>query len=193
MPGIFWFGLFAALAILLVNLTVLWVLKTEANSTLINQLIGLDCVVGLFNIPIVLSLSEVTDVLSALCAVNRSYTFFITIFNRLLPIGIVAFRYVYVCNSTWVWTVRQRKYFHFLIILSIFSLTGSLTFFSFVYRYKNRHYLECIGQLDRFYAEAGEDSVLVWLLPPFSLPCNPGFLQLLIHGSYWLCCHLCFQ
>ena len=44
---LYWFGVLTVGVILSVNIPVLWLLKKISSSTLINQLIGLDCIIGL--------------------------------------------------------------------------------------------------------------------------------------------------
>ena len=44
-------GLSASVVILVVNLPLLWIVLNKAKPTLINKLIGLDCLIGLLNIP----------------------------------------------------------------------------------------------------------------------------------------------
>ena len=117
------------------------------------------------------------------CSLYQPYAFFTTILNRLLPISIVVFRYVYVCKSEWVWTARQRKVFHILIGSFMIILAGGLTLCSYLYEEKNLHYLDCIGQDFKFYQAMKENTNLVWLLPiyhPFH------FISILAFFSYFL-------
>ena len=56
---LFWVGLFAGFLILVVNIPLLWIVN-KAKTTLINQLIGLDCLVALLHIPLALNAGRVT-------------------------------------------------------------------------------------------------------------------------------------
>ena len=108
------------------------------------------------------------------------YAFGTSLLNRLLPIAIVVFRYVYACKSNWVFTARQRTIFHFLICSSTIIIAGGLTLFSHIYREKSLHYLDCIGERSKFYDEVEKDSNLAWALPfyhPFHLSCILAFFS----------------
>ena len=105
--------------------------------------------------------------------------------NRTLPVGIVIYRYVYVCRSSWIGTAYQRKMFNLLIGFSILVLSTFLTVFCVIYREKSFHYLRCIGNEDFFHDQYEQYDQyglrLVWLLPiyhPFHL------LSLLAFFSY---------
>ena len=104
---------------------------------------------------------------------HSTYAFFVSLINRLLPIGIVLYRYIYVCRVSWVQTAFQRKVFHFLISGGIFGVSISLTAFSFVYREESFLYLKCLGKEEVFYSKYEDTGVrLLWLLPlyhPFHL------------------------
>ena len=95
--------------------------------------------------------------------------------NRTLPVGIVIYRYVYVCRSSWVGTAYQRKMFNFGICGVILFLSISLTIFGIIYREKSFYYLKCIGREDFFHDQNEQYDIglrLVWLLPiyhPFHL------------------------
>jgi hypothetical protein len=96
----------------------------------------------------------------------------VSLFNRLLPVGIVFYRYVYVCRVSWVQTAAQRKSLNILISGFIFIVSFALTFTSFIYREKNFYYLACIGKEEYFHSQNKSSLRLVWLLPlyhPFHL------------------------
>ena len=58
---IYWVGLAAAVILLFVNLPLVWIVKRTWNSSLINQFIGLDCLVALLHIPFILQAGDVID------------------------------------------------------------------------------------------------------------------------------------
>ena len=68
------------------------------------------------------------------------------LFNRLLPVGIVVYRYTYVCQSHLVQTAHQRRRFNSVLSAVICAASLALTFVSGLYREKNLHYLKCIGR-----------------------------------------------
>ena len=53
-------GLSASFLILAVNIPLLWFVKNKAKPTLINKLIGLDCIIALLHIPQVLETGRIT-------------------------------------------------------------------------------------------------------------------------------------
>ena len=57
----FWVGLAAALIVLIINIPLLWIVKKTWNSSLINQLIGFDCLVALLHIPLILKAVNIID------------------------------------------------------------------------------------------------------------------------------------
>ena len=56
---LFMVGLPAALILVCVNIPMLWIVKKEAKTTLVNQLIGMDCLFALLNIPLVLQSARI--------------------------------------------------------------------------------------------------------------------------------------
>ena len=95
--------------------------------------------------------------------------------NRLLPVGIVAFRYIYTCRSSWVQTASQRKSFNIFIGFAMLFVSISLSIFCCIYREKSYFYLRCLGKEDIFHSEFEQFDIglrLVWLFPiyhPFHL------------------------
>ena len=102
-----------------------------------------------------------------------TYAFFVSLMNRLLPVGIVTYRCVYTCKVSWVQTAHQRKILHIWITGGIFGLSVCLTSFSFIYRHKSFLYLKCLGREEDFYLQYKDTGIrLLWLLPlyhPFHL------------------------
>ena len=167
------FGIFTACCIGAVNLPVLWVIKKESQTTFINKLVGVDCFLCLCNIPIVIYTADVFGFFNipSLCGLNVTTSFIISMLNRLLPVGIVFYRYVYVCKSSWVLTAQQRKNVNLFICSIIVSLTVVLSLCSFLYKEKYLIYLKCMGEEDKF-PDPQANVKLLWLLPlyhPFHL------------------------
>ena len=169
---LFWTGLPTAIIITSVNIPLLWIVKEKTKTTLVNLLIGVDCLFALLNIPMVLTTARI--IVDAPCWFSN-YAFFVSLMNRLIPVGIVIYRFVYTCRVSWVETVQQRKVLHFLISGGMFGLTVALTLFSLIYREKSYLYLKCLGKEDDFFSQYEENGLglrLFWLLPlyhPFHL------------------------
>ena len=161
-PLIYWFGVLTGSIILLLNIPILWTIWKERILTWINQLICLDCILCIGMIPIVLSLA---DVFPLPCSFISSYAFFASLLNRLLPVGIVIFRYIYVCRSSWVNTANQRRIFHLTLSITMLMLVALLTLGSWMYNDKYLHYLTCIGEQDTFLHSNEQVDGFAWLLP----------------------------
>jgi hypothetical protein len=161
---LYWFGVIAVAAIISVNVPVLYVVKKVFSSNLINNLISVDCIIGLAYIPGILVVSGVFDETASVhvCTFRICYNFFVNFLNRLLPVGIVAYRFVYVCKSHWVNTGSQRKIFHNSITFFILSLILGLTFGCFYYREKYLFFQECMGQ-EGFYESVDYNGYLFHL------------------------------
>jgi hypothetical protein len=145
---LYWFGVLTVGVILSVNIPVLWVVRKISSPTLINKLIGVDCIIGLAYIPGILVVIGVSHDISSvyICSFRVCYSFFVSFLNRLLPVGIVTYRYVYVCKSHWVQTGSQRKIFQNSITLILLGLVVGLTCGCFLYREKYLHFWACMGQ-----------------------------------------------
>ena len=140
---LYWFGIGSGIIILFSNIPILWMIWKEKNLTWINLVIGVDCLLCMCMIPIILSTA---DVYRLPCSFITTYAFFASLLNRLLPVGIVIFRYIYVCQSSWIHTAEQRKSFQLGLSSSILALTLGLTFSTWVYQEKYIHYLNCLGK-----------------------------------------------
>jgi hypothetical protein len=164
-----WFGIFSEVIIGIVNLPILWMIKKEIKLTMINLMVTVDCLTSLCNIPIVIILANDFQQFSCStlfsCGIMVTYSYFLSILNRLLPVGIVFYRYVYVCKNSVVSTGHQRKLFDILICSVILFFCLILSVYCFIYKDKYRPYLECIGMLDGF--EDRDTINVVWMLPIF--------------------------
>ena len=147
------FAWFTCLAILAVNIPVLWILKNKCEATAINLFIGIDCIICILNILPVLNMylewqtgSLYLENTELFCCLTTTTMFLVSLLNRLLPVGIVAFRYVFICQSQLVLTADQRKTFNKILIISTTCLPVILSVCSLVYREKYLHYLRCLGR-----------------------------------------------
>ena len=142
-PIIYWFGIGSGIIILLLNAPILRMIWREQNWTWINQVIGVDCLLCLCMIPIIL---DTAGVYPLPCSFITSYAFFASLLNRLLPVGIVIYRYIYVCKSSWVPDADKRSNLEVALSTSILAITLGLTFGSWVYQDKYIKFLNCLGK-----------------------------------------------
>ena len=82
------------------------------------------------------------------CSFRVCFNFFVNFLNRLIPVGIFTYRYVYVCKSHWVQNGSQRIIFQNLLIIIILSLIFGLTAGCYVYRENYLHFWLCLGRTD---------------------------------------------
>ena len=143
-------GILGCAIILVLILAILAVIRSESSPTPINQLIRLDCLLRLTNIPYILywtGLFNYWGLNSPLhCSVRVSISFATSLVTRLLGITIPIYRWVYVCYPSSVLTAPQRRAFFLLLSGSTALLTASLTFCAFLYRESWTLYHRCLGR-----------------------------------------------
>ena len=156
-------GVLGSAIILVLILAILAAIRTESSPTPINQLIRLDCLLRLTNIPYILywtGLFNYWGLDSPLhCSVRVSISFATSLVARLLNISIPIYRWVYVCHPSSILTAPQMSG-------GMALLTASLTFCAFLYRESWTLYHHCLGR------PWGPSSRLKWHLPllhPFHL------------------------
>ena len=174
--------------IVIINSLLLNYLK-RSNSTLINNLIICDCVVNLANIPRILKLLNGVPYPNITCLPMHMFTNFITYVNRLLPIGIVLYRYVYVCRHSWVLTSFGKRILDSVIVGLILGCSLFLVVITSVYKENYRTYLECVGRVFQYHFDVqdflfdGREKGIVWILPffhPVRVLCNLMFYSYII-------------
>ena len=158
----YWFGIGSGIFILLSNVPILWMIWKEQNLTWINQVIGVDCLLCLCMIPIIL---DTAGVYPLPCSFITSYAFFASLLNRLLPVGIVIYRYIYVCKSSWVPDADKRSNLEVALSTSILAITLGLTFGSWVYQDKYIHFLNCMRKQNILFQSEQEMTGLAFNLP----------------------------
>ena len=158
----YWFGIGSGIFILLSNVPILWMIWKEQNLTWINLVIGVDCLLGLCMIPIILSTAGVYPLP---CSFITSYAFFASLLNRLLPVGIVIYRYIYVCKSSWIPTACKRRNLEVALSTSILTITLGLTFGSWVYQNKYTKFLNCMGKQNILFQSEQKITGLAFNLP----------------------------
>ena len=139
----YWFGIGSGIFILLSNVPILWMIWKEHTLTWINQVIVVDCLLCLCMIPIILSKAGVYPLP---CSFITSYAFFAALLNRLLPVGIVIYRYIYVCKSSWVHTEDKRSNLEVALSTSLLVIPLGLAFGSWVYQDKYIKFLNCMAK-----------------------------------------------
>jgi hypothetical protein len=163
-PLLSYLGIISTIIIVTTNLPVIWMVKKEKKPSFINQLVCLDCFLSLCNIPLIFWVISDEPLLSySLCGIRRTYTQYTSMLNRLIPVVIVCYRYIYVCRSYWVNTVYQRKRFNMFLCYIFGGYTVFLSIGCFIYREQNILYMKCMGVAGNFTSNQTVNDV--WLLP----------------------------
>ena len=105
------FAIIAIMIILLINIPLLRNILQEANFTFLNNLIIADCILCISNCIILFNIVLGGKKNSTICLISSPFGYFVNILKRLLTLGIVTYRYVFVLKHSWVQTQDQRKNF----------------------------------------------------------------------------------
>ena len=141
------FAIFAIIFILLINIPLLNNIFQKANFTFINKLITADCILCISNCIILFNIVLGGKKNSTICLMSPTFGYFVNILRRLLTIGIVVYRYVFVLKHSWVQTQDKRRNFCLGLAGAIISVSGFSTFLCILYR---DQYLFYLGKKYRF-------------------------------------------
>ena len=133
--------LVAIALILLINIPVLSKVFQKTNFTFIDKLITADCILCLSNCIILFSIVLGKTKNSSICLVSPPFGYFVNISKRLLSIGIVIYRYVFVLRNSWVQTQDQRRVFCLGLAVTILFIAAFSTFFCIFYKDQYLFYL----------------------------------------------------
>ena len=142
-------GVSGSLIAALLILPILAMIRAESSPTPINQLIGVDCLLRLSNIPYILYWSKVfsywglNSPLACSLRVTLSYT--TSMVSRLLTISMAVCRWVYVCRPHLVFSAAQRSRFFRWLVGSLVVVAGSLSMGAYTYREEYTIYYRCLG------------------------------------------------
>ena len=135
------FAIFTIIFILIINIPLLSKIFQKANFTFINKLITADCILCLSNCIILFNIALGGRKNSTICLMSPTFGYFVNILNRLLMIGIVVYRYVFVLKHSWVQTQDKRRNFCLGLAGAIISVSGFSTFLCILYRDQYLFYL----------------------------------------------------
>ena len=143
------FGFVSIIAILIINIPLIETILKQP-STFINMLIAADCFLCVGNSLLLFNILVRPSKTPILCLVSTSYGYLINLLNRLLSIGIVVYRYVFVFRCSWVETGRQRKMFSIAMCGGISSIAILATGLCIFYR---NQYIFYLGRIYRILSE----------------------------------------
>ena len=118
------------------NGPLIYALLNQATKTFIDYLIISDCILNIVNIFMMTLMSALKFLMLddlRVCYMMFGGTY-LTFCNKLLTLGIVICRYVFVIHSSLVETERQRKTFIVFILTLIFFIPFVMTFTAILYR-----------------------------------------------------------
>ena len=127
------FAFVSIIFILAINIPLLKIILKQ-STTVINMLIAADCIICVGNSIVLFTFLIRPFNNPVLCLVSVPYAYLINLLNRLLSIGILVYRYVFVFRSSWVETKQQRKIFSIILCGAICSTAFIATSLCVFYR-----------------------------------------------------------
>lgn len=121
--------------ILVVNLPLLvHILKTPGKMSLVDRLCFSDLVINIMNVPLIVSTAYTLPKPEWMCQVQMILMLSCIYLNRMLPMGIVSYRYMCVCQYHRVQDKSQRRKLDILIQTSMLVASISMTWVIFINR-----------------------------------------------------------
>ena len=127
--------------ILLINIPLLNNIFQKENKTFINKLIATDCILCISNCITLVNMVAGKQRNSIICYISPPFAYFINISKRLLTIGIVLYRYVFVLKNSRVETGEKRRLFCSRLAGIIFLMSLLSTCLCVLYREQNLFFL----------------------------------------------------
>ena len=131
----------AIVLILIINIPLLKNIFQETNLTFINKLIAADCILCISNCIILFNIVLGKARHPIICFISPPFGYFVNIIKRLLSIGIVLYRYVFVLRHSWVRTQDERRLFSICLGGTIFAVSVLSTCMCIFYRDQYLFYL----------------------------------------------------
>ena len=145
----FWFGFFGILLIIFVITLVMVVILSHNSPTYVNCFILGSCLLKIANIPAILWQMKV-PLLNSVCAFRVVLAYSINMANRMIPIGIAFYRWIYANNSGLLMTCSRRKCLNLIITTTMVLTMASLTWGAITYKGQNTYYNKCTGQTKNY-------------------------------------------
>ena len=148
------FAFISIIVILFINIPLLKIILKQ-SSMFINVLFAADCFLCIVNSILLFNILVGPSKDPVLCLISAPYGYFIKLLNRLLSIGILVYRYVFVFRSSWVKTKQQRKIFSIILCGAICSTALIATSLCIFYRVQYFHYIGRIYRICEEYEKMG--------------------------------------
>ena len=129
------------LLILCTNVPIIIFIMNQRSKTFLDWLIVFDCFLCLSNLSNVILLVNTLHDSINICTCHVFLSFFTSLCNRLLSLGIVIYRFILILGSSFVFTNNQRKALENIILLAILLISLNLTGWAIYYREEYRYFL----------------------------------------------------
>ena len=133
------------------NLPLIIFTVNQKSKTFLDWLIILDCILCLFNLRAVILLRNYFDYDAVFCVCHVFFSFFTTLCNRLLSLGIVLYRFTLVLGSSFVFSSNQKKVLENIILLAILLPSLNLTAWAIYYKEDNRYFLSKVKHVVKIF------------------------------------------
>ena len=142
--------IFTCLLVLGTNVPMIIFIIKQKSKTFLDWLIVFDCFLCLVSLPVFFILTLMDNENIGFCIFHVYSSFFLSLCNRLLSLGIVIYRFILVFGSSLVFTAHNRKLIEIIISLAILLISLNLTGWAIYYRDNYKHLLgktstTCIG------------------------------------------------
>ena len=145
------------------NVSIIIFIMNQGSKTFLDWLIVFDCSLCLSDLRIIILILNYSDFVD-FCIYHVFLTFFTSLCNRLLSLGIAIYRLILVLGSTYMFSASQKKVLEKTILLAILLISLILTGWAIYYREDNRHFLSKVIFERYMYLE---DDVLLFCFSVF--------------------------
>ena len=126
------------------NLQIIIFIMNQGSKTFLDWLIIFDCSLCLSDLRIIILILNYSDFVD-FCIYHVFLTFYTSLCNRLLSLGIVIYRLILVLGSSYMFSSNQKKVLEKTILLAILLISLIMTGWAIYYREDNRHFLSKVN------------------------------------------------
>ena len=126
------------------NVPIIIFIMNQGSKTFLDWLIIFDCSLCLSDLRIIILILNYSDFVD-FCIYHVFLTFYTSLCNRLLSLGIVIYRLILVLGSSYMFSSNQKKVLEKTILLAILLISLIMTGWAIYYREDNRHFLSKVN------------------------------------------------
>ena len=133
------------------NVPIIIFIKKQGSKTFLDWLIIFDCSLCLCDLRIVILILNYSDIVD-FCIYHVFLTFYTSLCNRLLSLGIAIYRLIMVLGSSYMFSSGQKKVLEKTILFAILFISLNMTGWVIYYREDYIHFLSKViyGSYDLF-------------------------------------------